>query len=120
MKNLFLILCITSLFATASTAKAAPSLSPEAIALALINEASADSWSENGDVEQLNFTHLKCNLDSGKCELSYKLKYYKENAKQLHCELSKINGYNDLIDVVKYGFVLHNGIYEQVDTCMNK
>ena len=111
---------LTLLLAASTGFAAQQNYTPADIAVELLNDVSGDTWAEDGDVQNLEFTKMKCNLDAGTCELQYKLKKYKQEKKLNTCTLSQINGYNNLIEVVKYGFNLSDGIYDQVSACLLK
>ena len=101
---------------SASAATLSPA-SPEAVALGLINDAASDSWAEGGDVENLDFTDLQCDLSASKCTLQYEVNHYVYQHRSLRAG-GAISGYGDLLDILKYGFVLKTGVTSQIDTCM--
>lgn len=117
MINSLLALCLLA----SVTAHAGQKVStPEDIALALIDDAAADSWAEGGNVESLDFNSLKCDLKSGNCELAFRLKKYDVSGVDSKCLLKGITGYDRLIEVDAYGFVLKSGIMDQINTCFDQ
>lgn len=119
MKYLLVIFTLTTFFRyTQATEKTAISYDPQDIAVQLINDAAADAWAEDANTESLEYKKLKCNLETGKCILNYTIKMYNEAPQEKQCVLTGIHGYDKLISVVKYGIVLDDKVYDQVDACM--
>ena len=94
-------------------------ITPEMIVVGLIDDLAGDTWAESGDVQTLKFTGMKCDLNAAKCELGYALKLYGKAKIVGTCEIKNITGYDQLLEIVKYGFVPKEEVIDQVNDCLN-
>lgn len=113
-------LMLVSMLVSVSVSAAVKIVTPEDVALKLIDDVAGDTWLEAGNVQSLRFTDLSCDpFRARKCYLDFKLKLYGKVQTVERCEISGISGYNDLIEVTKYGFDLKESAYDQVNECVS-
>ena len=124
MKYTMSFLCLVSVSGVSVANAAERSVTPEAVALQLIDDQAGDSWAEAGDVDTIKFSALNCDFQGdfgtrvpGHCDLGYEIKKYDKPLISGKCSI-RVSGYDKLIQVLKYGFVLVDGVTDQIDTCL--